>query len=210
MVRAKSLIKSEERESVTKTMGTKTQMVVRAAARTGMPISRLPSRAAVQASCFSSKRFRKIFSKATTAGSTSMPMATISPIMDIRLRVMVAPKNCRIRYMVMKTQRTEMGMAEPMMRVLRKFRRKIKMIEMARMPPRMADWERLEMPFVTSSERSRTICARTLSLPTSVRMPAISALTRSAVATRLAVEDFLISTVTAFRPSRRSNHFFSG
>ena len=191
-------------------MGMNTQTVVSAAVRTGRPTSRAPSLAAVETSTPSSYRFRKMFSRVTTAGSTSMPTATIRPIIEMRLSVMLEPKTCLSTYIIMNTQRAEIGIAEPMMTVLRKLRRKMKMTLTASSPPMSADWQRVPIPLRTSPDRSRMIFAFSLSRPTSSRMEAISFLIASAVATRFAVEAFRISMETALRPSSRRKDFLSG
>ena len=139
-----------------------------------------------------------------------MPMATISPIIEMRFSVMVDPANWRIKYMIRNTHSADTGMDAPMISVDRKLRRKMKIATTARIPPDIADWPRLVIPVVTSSDRSLTIRALSLSPPTSSRMVLSSARTSLAVLTILAVEDFCTSSEIDSRPSRRSKLFFSG
>ena len=78
-----------------KKKGMKTHIVVRAEARTAMPTSRVPETAASTGPAPSSSRRRKIDSRVTTAGSTSMPTASMSPTMETMLRVIAESKSSR-------------------------------------------------------------------------------------------------------------------
>ena len=63
-------------------IGAKTMMVVAVPAITAVPTSRTPFSVASKGLALSIARCLKILSVTTTALSTSMPMASISPIID--------------------------------------------------------------------------------------------------------------------------------
>ncbi len=157
-----SFIHVAERLSERKKKGTKTQMVVSAEARTAIPTSLLPTAAASSAGKPSSWRRRKMLSNTTTAGSTSMPTASIMPIIETMLRVMGESKASRATYMPIKTHSAEVGMARAMTMVERILRRKTKMMIIARNAPISAESSRVLASLSTDSARLRTMAISSL------------------------------------------------
>ena len=98
-------------------MGKNTATVVKVDAVTALATSDAPVRAALYRS-FPSSRCRWIDSSTTMELSTSIPIPRASPPSEMMLRV-ISKENMRKKVMI-----TEMGMASPMMMVLRRFFRK--------------------------------------------------------------------------------------
>ena len=182
-----SFIHIAERPLERKKKGTKTQMVVSAEASTAMPTSPLPVRAASAADRPSSWRRRKMLSSTTTAGSTSIPTASIMPTIETMLRVIVEPKASRATYMPIKTHSAEVGMARATITVERILRRKAKMMIIASSAPISAESSRVPASLSTSSARLRTMAMSSLP-PYSVSRSASSATTTRPTSTTLAVE----------------------
>ena len=198
-----SFIHIAERPLDRKKKGTKTQMVVREEASTAMPTSPLPVRAASSAERPSSERRRKMLSRTTTAGSTSMPTASIMPIIETMLRVILEPKASRATYIPMKTHSAEVGMARATMMVERILRRKTKMMIIARNAPISAESSSVLASLSTSSARLRTMAMS--SRPSySASISANSATITLPTSTTLAVEALKISSCSASTPLRRS------
>ena len=80
-----------------------------------------------------------------------MPTASIRPMSEIRLMETVDPAPWRSRYMKVKVQMIEMGIARLMIKVLRTFRRKRNSTMTASMPPSSPVFRR-------SESRSRMLC----------------------------------------------------
>ena len=120
----------------TKTIGRKTDIVVRVDATMAFATSLVPTLAAVRRSSPPS-RCRKTLSRTTMALSTSIPIPRASPPIDIMLRVIPAVS------IAMKVAITDIGIARAMMMTLRTLWRKKKSTRTARSPPQIATLERL-------------------------------------------------------------------
>ncbi|MBK7703729.1 MAG: hypothetical protein IPI34_13020 [bacterium] len=157
--------------TTTKTMGTNTATVVRVEATTAPLTSAAPrAAAAAGASPGSSSRLRWMASSTTIELSTSMPTPSASPPSDITLSDTPRP------YIRMKVATIEMGIATPMISVLRSSRRKTYSTSTASRPPSRAllrtsptalamntDWSNRTATSMPSGRRSLTLsrCRRT-------------------------------------------------
>ena len=112
----------------TKTIGTKTQMVVRVEAVIARPTSEVPTRAASTSSSPSS-RLRCTASRTTMALSTNRPTPRVRPPNDMMLSEISAT------YMRKKVAITDTGIETEMMRVFLSERRKKKSTTIASRPP---------------------------------------------------------------------------
>ncbi len=115
----------------TNTMGKNTATVVRVEATTALDTSRVP-RSAASLIPSPSTRQRKMLSSTTMELSTSMPMPRASPPSDMMLSVM-PPMNIGT-----KVATTEIGMATPMISVVRSSWRKRNSTINASRPPVIA------------------------------------------------------------------------
>ena len=100
-----------------KATGTNTAMIEKVVAATAMPISAVPSRAAVRRSDPISM-WRTIFSRTTIASSISTPIASDSPSRVMKFRVKPHSQTA------MKAASTEVGRASAVIRVERQELRK--------------------------------------------------------------------------------------
>ncbi len=120
--------------TTTNTIGRKTATVVRVEAETAPPTSLAPPSASAAAfsprpSAAARSRRRWMASSTTIELSTSMPTPSASPPSDITFRVTLR------EYIRMKVAMIEIGIDTPMIRVLRRSRRKTKSTRMASTPP---------------------------------------------------------------------------
>ena len=141
-------------------------------------------------------RWRKMLSSTTTALSTSMPTASISPIIERMLSVRPVKRSSAA------AASSENGMARPTTSVVTQLRRKTNRITVASAPPIMPAWSSPEIEFSISSPWLVNVMTRIP--PTSGSRP-ISASTfwaRRATATELA-PDSLITLSPIARASSR-------
>ena len=137
----KSLIKRPKEVLAVKSRGTNTIIVVRVAAKTGRLTSPAPFTAACTGLSPSSRR-RWMFSSTTTLLSTSIPTASMSPLNEIIFKETSRPGIRPSRNMKVKVQRTEMGMARAMIRVVLTFHRNRKSMITAIIPPMIPAFRR--------------------------------------------------------------------
>ena len=145
---------------LTNTTGMNTHSVVRVAATTAPPTSAPPARAAVARSA-AALRWRSMLSSTTMELSTSMPMPSASPPSDMMLSD-TPPTNMRKKLAI-----TEMGIANPTTRVLRRRRRNRYSTAIASAPPSTAAWITSRIDCSMKRDWSATTRNSTSTTPTS-------------------------------------------
>ena len=118
-----------------------------------------------------------------------MPTASISPLREMMLIVMLAPKMLRARYIRLKVKTMAMGMATMMMAVDRHFLRKNRRMRTAMIPPITPETARSRRLFKMSSDWSRekmTVMSRSAGSPSPIR-PMVSRTARQ-TSTMLALD----------------------
>ena len=137
---------------VTNTSGTNTAIVVPVEASTAVPTSSAPVRAASR-SGVPREACERMFSSTTTALSTTMPTATASA--DMLIRLIVHP----LRNMKIEATMSEKGIVSAMTSDVRALRRKKSVTSTTKSAPHSTVWptERIDLPIMSLLSKTRPI-----------------------------------------------------
>ena len=193
-----------------KMSGTNTHIVVIVEQMIGIATSLAPRRAASFALAPSSWRCRKIDSITTIELSSSIPIASISPIRLITFSVISVTPAWRPRYIMTKVMTSDSGTARATSSVVRNLRRNRNMKTIARPPPMRPLRPSSVSPWRTSTEVSWK-WRKSRPSPSGVcRIASSSVLTRLTTSSRLASEALLMLRLIASDPFRKLYSYLSG
>ena len=193
-----------------KMSGTNTHIVVIVEQMIGIATSLAPPRAAYLALAPRSWRCRKIDSMTTIELSSSIPMASISPIRLITFNVISVTPAWRPRYIITKVMTSDSGTARATSSVVRNLRRNRNMKTIARPPPISPLRPSSVRPWRTSTEVSWK-WRNSRPAPSGVCWMAwSSALTRPTTSSRFASEALFTLRLIASDPFRKLYSYLSG